>query len=129
MDAHLKTSQDKENVQVNHTNSFKNRDVKQQMIAWVDPEWGQGSRLPWKITSGYRFPYKFLYGSPSRSNWTPWVQLLLEGGPYEGVQLLLEGCPDDPPGSNWFAREVRMAPWVQLLLEGVLYSPLGPIAS
>ena len=36
----------------------------------------------WKITSGYRFSYKYGHGSPYRSNLTPLVQLLLEGGSY-----------------------------------------------
>ena len=43
-----------------------------------DPEGGTGGPdpPPSKITSGYRFSWKFCYGSPSRSNWTPSVQLL-----------------------------------------------------
>ena len=35
--------------------------------AWADPEGrgrGQGPRTPWKVTSGYMFPYKYWYGPP-----------------------------------------------------------------
>ena len=50
---------------------------------WVGLEKGvAGGSHPWKITSDYRFPNKFLYGPPSRSNWNLGVRLLLEGGPY-----------------------------------------------
>ena len=33
-------------------------------VSWADPEGGQGVQNPasWKITCGYRFPYKFWYG-------------------------------------------------------------------
>ena len=36
---------------------------------------------PWKITS-CDVSLVILVGTPSRSNWTLWVQLLLEGGSY-----------------------------------------------
>ena len=30
----------------------------------MDPEGERGYRPPWKITSGYMFPWKFWYGLP-----------------------------------------------------------------
>ena len=56
-------------------------------------------RPPWKITSCYMFSLKYWYGPPSRSNWTPRVQLLLEGGPYGPLlnTLIIKSFQDPPP--------------------------------
>ena len=50
------------------------------LATWADREEGVTGVPDWKITSCYMFPLKYWYGHPSKSNRTPRVQLLLEGG-------------------------------------------------
>ena len=53
-----------------------------------DPEGGgRGPDPPWKSTNGYRCLKKFWYVPPLRTNWTPRVQLLLEGGLYDLCEM------------------------------------------
>ena len=49
---------------------------------WADPEGGEGVQTPLENLSGYIVSLEILVLTPSRINWTPWVQLILEGSSY-----------------------------------------------